>query len=94
MNIFLFIIALVSISCSSALLWSVYIPNQRKSGMISTINGVFDFSGYIAASAANILFSFTIDKVGWNGIIVMWILLMISGVIAGFFAKKEVVTVK
>jgi len=88
-NVVLLLIALMSVSCASALLWSVYIPSQGKSGMVSTINGVLDFSGYVAASAANMVFSFTVDKIGWNGIVVMWITLMLFGMISGFVAEKN-----
>ncbi len=87
-NVVLFLLALMSVSCASALLWSVYIPSQGKSGMVSTVNGVLDFAGYAAASLANIIFSFTIDIIGWNGIVVLWIVLMASGVVAAFFTKK------
>lgn len=88
-NVGLFLLGLVSVSCASALLWSVYIPAQSKSGLVSTVNGVLDFSGYAAASAANLIFSFTVDKIGWNGIVVMWIVLMASGVVAAVITKAR-----
>ena len=86
-NAILFLLALMAVGCPSALLWSVYIPAQGKSGMVSTVNGVLDFSGYAAAAAANMLFSFTVDKVGWNGLVVMWIGLMLIGVFGGLLIK-------
>lgn len=78
----LFLFALVFATCASAMLWSVYIPSQGERGYVSTINGVFDFTGYLAASGANMLFSFAMSSVGWNGIIVMWIGIMLIGVVA------------
>lgn len=81
-NIILFLLALMSAGSASTLLWSIYIPAQSQSGMVSTINGVLDFSGYVAASAANMVFAFTMDQIGWNGIIIMWAVLMFSGSLA------------
>lgn len=81
-NIVLFVLALVSVGFASSLLWSVYIPNQGKTGLVSTVNGMLDFSGYCFAAAANKVFSVMIDPLGWGGILVMWIALMVSGILA------------
>ena len=88
LNVAFYFLSSIAIRFASALLWSVYIPNQAKSGMVSTVNGVLDFSGYAAASVANMVFSFSMEKVGWNGLVVMWIVLMSIGVVAACFAKK------
>ena len=87
-NVVFFFLALISVSFASSILWNVYIPNQAKSGMVSTINGVLDFSGYVAAAVANIIFSAVVDKIGWNGVTIIWILLMLSGVIVASIPKK------
>ena len=82
LTIILFLLALMCISCASAMLWSIYIPAQAESGYVSTINGVFDFTGYLAASGANIAFSFIKSAFNWNGLIATWVGLMSIGVIA------------
>ncbi len=89
LNVLCFLVAAISIACASALLWSVYIPSQGKTGMVSAINGVLDFTGYFAASAANMVFSVSVDDVGWNGIILMWVALMVAGAVAGSFAGRK-----
>jgi sugar phosphate permease len=88
-NVVLFILALVFVGFSSALLWSVYIPSQSKSGMVSTVNGVLDFSGYAASFLANLTFTFTMSLVGWNGIIIMWVALMLIGCGASVYKKAH-----
>ena len=79
----------MALRISSTLLWSVYIPNQGKSGLVSTLNGFLDFTGYLAASAASLLFSLTVSSLGWSGIVVMWIVLSAIGVVVSMLAKAE-----
>ena len=43
-NIICILLAQISIGTASSLVWSIYIPSQRKSGMVSGINGVRDFT--------------------------------------------------
>lgn len=89
LNIVFLLLALMAVRSSSTLLWSVYIPNQSKSGLVSTLNGFLDFSGYVAASAANMLFSFTMSSVGWDGIVIMWIVLVGFGFAVSVAARKR-----
>ncbi len=86
LNVLLFLLGLMSASCASALLWSVYIPSQGKSGMVSTVNGVLDFSGYAASSVVN---KVTGMVQGWNGIVIMWMVMMASGVVAAVITKRK-----
>lgn len=88
-NVIFFFFALISSGFASSLLWSVYIPSQANSGLVSTINGVFDSFGYAVAAVANIIFSVFVDKIGWNGVTVIWILLMATGVVVGGVTKKD-----
>ena len=90
-NVVCFLFGFISVAFASSALWSAYIPSQGKSGMVSTINGVLDFSGYAASAVANFVFSFTIDRMGWNGIVTMWIVLMARGAIAAMLNKKKCV---
>lgn len=82
-------LGLVTIAFASSVLWSVYIPNQGKSGMVSTINGFLDFSGYAASAVANLIFSLSIDIIGWNGISIIWVLQMALGTAVALFNKKK-----
>lgn len=83
------VLALMSISCCSALLWSIYIPGLGKTGKVSSVNGVLDCSGYIAAAITNIIFANVMSSVGWNAVIAMWACIGVIGVIATLFVKKN-----
>ena len=88
-NVACFTLGFITAAFASSTLWSAYIPSQGKSGMVSTINGVLDFSGYAASAIANFIFSFTIDRMGWNGIVAMWIVLMTLGAVIAMLNKKK-----
>lgn len=85
----LLLLALMAISCSSALLWSIYIPGLGKTGKVSSINGVLDCSGYIVAAAANMLFSSVMSNVGWNVVLLLWSGIGVIGVTSTFFVNKK-----
>ena len=89
LNLALFILALVALSCVSALLWSIYIPSLGKTGRVSSVNGVLDCSGYAAAALTNLVFAGAVAKVGWSGVIIIWALLGVAGIITTFFANKR-----
>ena len=72
MSIALLAVALMSMSCTSALLWSIYIPSLGKTGRVSSVNGALDCIGYIAAALANLLFANVMSNVGWNTVYILW----------------------
>ena len=88
-NIVLFLLALMSVSLASALLWSIYIPSQAKSGMVSTLNGVLDFSGYAVSFLANLVFTFSMSHIGWDGLIIMWASMMLFGVLSALVQARR-----
>jgi OPA family glycerol-3-phosphate transporter-like MFS transporter len=89
LSLVLLVAALLAMSCSSALLWSIYIPGLGKTGKVSSVNGVLDCTGYAAAAAANILFAKVMTACGWNAVFMLWASIGIIGVIATFFAGKK-----
>lgn len=89
LSIGLLVLALMSLSCSSALLWSIYIPGLGKTGKVSSINGILDCIGYVAAAASNILFAGTMKSIGWNGIFVLWAAIGVIGVVATLLVKDR-----
>lgn len=88
-NVALMLFARLFVGFASTILWSIYIPAQGKTGLVSTVNGVLDFSGYAIAAVANMVFSFTISSLDWNGIIIMWSIIMLSGSIASVIIKVK-----
>ena len=89
MSIALLAIALMSMSCTSALLWSIYIPSLGKTGRVSSVNGVIDCIGYIAAALANLLFASVMSNVGWNTVYILWASIGVIGLITTFIFKRK-----
>ncbi len=83
-SLLLLFLARMSLSCSSALLWSIYIPGLGKTGRVSSVNGVLDCTGYIFAAVANLLFAGAMSSVGWNTVILLWSGIGAIGLIATF----------
>ena len=83
------LVALMAMSCSSALLWSIYIPGLGKTGKVSSVNGVLDCTGYIAAALANLLFAGLMGGAGWTAIYILWAGIGATGLIATFFGGKK-----
>lgn len=75
------LLALVMNSLVSALLWSIYIPGLGKTGRVSSVNGILDCTGYIAASVATSLFAYIVSIFNWKGLIVAWGVIPLVGLI-------------
>lgn len=88
-NIVLLILALMAMGCCSALLWSIYIPGLGATGRASSVNGVLDCTGYVAAALANLLFSSVMTNVGWKVIIMLWASMGAIGFAATFIVRKK-----
>lgn len=89
MTVGILTLALMAISCSSAILWSIYIPSLGKTGRVSSVNGVLDCAGYIAAAMANIVFSRLAGGIGWNTVIILWACIAASGALAAMLNKSN-----
>lgn len=88
-NVIFVVLALMAIRVCSSLLWSVYIPDQAKSGLVSSLNGFLDFSGYVAATLANLAFSLLKNVIGWDGIVWIWAALALTGTAVTLFHRKK-----
>ena len=86
-SIALLLLALMAMSCSSALLWSIYIPGLGSTGKVSSVNGVLDFTGYVAAALANMIFSGVMGNIGWNAVFILWAVIAAAGAAAAFLTK-------
>ena len=87
--VLLMLLALMSMSCASAMLWSIYIPGLGKTGRASSANGVLDCAGYIAAALANLLFSRFASGAGWPTVLLLWASVGIIGLIATLFQRSK-----
>ena len=92
LNVCLLIIALMAMSCTSSLLWSIYIPGLGKTGKVSSVNGTLDCSGYIAAAIANLIFANIITDIGWYGVISIWASLGVAGITTTLFVRNKTKT--
>ena len=80
LNIIFMISAILFANCASNLLWSVYCPGLRDTGMVSAATGFLNFTSYMAASISNIIFGNAVSVVGWGNLILIWFILMAVGV--------------
>lgn len=83
------LVALIMNSVVSALLWSIYIPGLGKTGRVSSVNGILDCTGYVAASAATIVFARVVTYFGWKGLIVAWGVIPVIGIAAAVVFGKR-----
>ena len=80
-NIVFTVVALFMNTGAADLLWSVYCPSLRETGMVSSATGYLDFLSYMAAAVANLLFANAISIIGWGRLILVWSGLMSMGVL-------------
>ena len=88
LNIVFLSIALLAESVAANMLWSVYCPSLRDTGMVSSATGYLDFLSYTAAGVANLLFANAISTIGWGNLILVWAALMGAGIIVSIPWKK------
>ncbi len=79
-NIIVITLAVLFANCAASILWSVYCPSLRDTGMVSGATGFLDFVSYMSASIASTLFANAVSAIGWNGLILVWFGLMAIGV--------------
>ena len=81
LNIIFIVLAVLSANCASVILWSVYCPSLKDTGLVSSATGFLDFSSYMAASVSSIIFSRAVSQIGWTGLILSWSGLMVLGIL-------------
>ena len=79
-NILFMVLAILSSNAASSMLWSRYCPSLRDTGMVSSATGFLDFSSYMAASLSSKLFAGAVGSIGWGNLILVWFILMCSGI--------------
>lgn len=89
LNIIVFLLARIAVGCPSMVLWTIYIPSQAKTGLVSSVNGFLDFFGYAMTFVANLMFTYSMKYINWTGIILLWGTLMFVGFLGTLFKRKE-----
>lgn len=74
------VLAIIAANCASTMLWSIYCPSLRDTGMVSGATGFLDFASYMAAAASSSLFSNAVEVIGWGPLILVWCGLMALGI--------------
>lgn len=82
LNISFMVLAIIAANCASTMLWSIYCPSLRDTGMVSGATGFLDFMSYMAAAASSTIFAKAAGTIGWSGLILVWFGLMVIGVFA------------
>ena len=90
-KIALLIVAKLVLSCCSAVLWSIYIPGMGATGKVSSINGLIDCTGYLAAALANAVFAALLGM-SWSGVIAVWCGIAAIGFIASIIVRQKSTT--
>lgn len=78
-NVPLLVLALIANGGAATMLWNVYCPSLRDTGVVSGATGYLDFVSYMASAGANILFPNMVDWIGWGGLIAVWCGLLVAG---------------
>lgn len=87
-NTAMMIFAILSSNCASTMLWSCYCLSLRDTGMVSSATGFLDFVSYMAAAASTKVTASMVGYIGWDGLILLWLSLMIVGIFVALPYKK------
>lgn len=80
-NIALLSLAVLTGNGAATMLWSIYCPSLRDTGMTSSATGFLDFASYIAAAISSLVFGNAVNVIGWGNLILVWVGLMFCGVL-------------
>ena len=89
LNIIFMVVAIISANCAATLLWSVYCPTLRETGMVSSATGFLDFLSYMAAALSSLIFGSAVSSLGWGKLILVWTAIMFAGVLISIPLKKK-----
>ena len=93
LNVAFIVLAVMSANAAATVLWSMYCPSLKDTGMVSVATGFLVFVGYIASSLSSTLFAKAVDTIGWGKLILVWVGLMAIGsimMIPYLFKKKAI----
>ena len=82
-NIIFLVLAILFSNSAATILWSVYCPSLRDTGLVSSATGFLDFASYMAAAASSSIFANSVSTIGWDGLVLVWFGLMVIGIAVG-----------
>ncbi|MBQ8534029.1 MAG: MFS transporter [Clostridia bacterium] len=89
LNLILILLAILSSGSADSIMWSVYCPSLKDTGMVSGATGYLDFVSYLAAALSSTLFANLVGYIGWRGLILVWFGLMATGILTCFKKQKQ-----
>ena len=92
LSIVVMVMAIMSSGASATVLYSVYCPSLRDTGLVSGITGFLDFLSYIAAALASMAIPHIVGNIGWRNTLLIAFALMAFGVaicLPHVLAKKK-----
>ena len=90
-NIVFMVMAIFFNNCAATMLWSVYCPGLKDTGIVSGATGFLDFMSYMAAAASSTIFANSVSTIGWGNLILVWMALMLVGVATALsFGPKRI----
>lgn len=91
-NIGIIVLGIMASNSAASMLWSVYCPGLKETGMVSSATGFLDFASYMSAAASTAIFGNAVSAIGWSGLILVWIVLMAFGIVICLPFKRKKVT--
>ena len=88
-NIIFIVLAIMSADGAASILWGIYCPSLRDTGMVSSATGFLDFLSYMAAAAANLLFANSVNTIGWRNLILVWCALALVSIFVALPWKRS-----
>ena len=88
-NIVFMVVAIMASNAAATMLWSVYCPSLRDTGFTSGATGFLDFINYAAAGIFTLFIGAILGVIGWSGILIILVGLMLIGAIISIPFKKK-----
>ncbi|MEA5069603.1 MAG: MFS transporter [Christensenellaceae bacterium] len=73
---------------ANTLLLGVYPISFAEEDRVSSVTGLLEFSAYLAAGCTAVLSGFLLDRMGWQGVIALWLGVALAGAAARIVAEK------
>lgn len=87
-KIVLLLVGKTALSFSETVLWSIYVPSMGATGRVSSISGVIDCAGYIAAATATFTFG-QFAGANWTVVLSIWAGIAVVGFVAACIRKQN-----
>lgn len=81
MNMFFIVLAILASNGAASILWSMYCPSLKETGMVSSATGFLDFMSYISAAISSSLFANAVETIGWGNLVLIWFAILAFGVV-------------